>query len=214
MDTNSQVRKVMTDLQPLFHEYNVEFEETPLIPQHYTRDIETEYAYILKDLNRSKNSKLIEHDVSAMGHIGRQIAEKYEHWVILTWDRAMILLGKKLDKYGWIISPDILYEFAKPYRPISESQLCTLAHAIARTQNEPNNISAQVIDRIVQVAGDKIRDWELKKKIEEFTKELLNRIDLKDTRYNDWINNETDEFLKKLGIKKLSSDEFNLDDVQ
>lgn len=214
MNLAVQIRKVMTELQPLFHEYSVEFEEIPRIPQHYTRDIEVEYSYYLKELKRSKNFKLLNHDVLAMSHLKKQIAEKYEHWVLLTWDRAMISVGKKLEGCGWIISPDILYEFAKPYRPISESQLCTLAHAIARTQDVPHFISAQIIDRIVYVAGDKIQDWELKKKIAEFTDDLLGRIDLADVRYNEWVNNETDEFLKKLGIEKPSSDEFNHDDVQ
>lgn len=128
----------------------------------------------------------------------------------------MISVGKKTDGYGWIISPDILYQFAKPYRPVSESQLCTLAHAIARTQNVPNNISAQVIDRIVNVAGDQIQEWKLEEKIKAFTQDLLSRIDLTDARYleNDWVNNETDQFIKKLGIERPSSDKVNLDFLQ
>ena len=213
-NSNMLIRRVMTNLQPLFHDYGVEFEETSNIPSKYTKDIETEYAYNLHKLNRSKNTKLIEHDVSAMGHIGRQIAEKYEHWILLTWDRAMISLGKILDQYGWEISPDILYDLAKPYRPISESQLCTLAHAIARTQEVPQSISAQILDRIVYVAGDKIQDWKFKEKIDEFTAELLGRIDLEDEQYNELVSSEIAEFLKRLGIEDSSSDEFNLDDAQ
>lgn len=207
IDQPSLIRKVMTNLQPLFHEYGIEFEEIPGIPPHYSKDVEIEYSFYLEQLQRHKSSRLIEHDILAVSHLKRQIAEKYEHWVLLTWDRAMISLGEKLDGCGWIISPDVLYEFAKPYRPISESQFCTLAHAIARTQYEPLAISAQVIDRVVRLAGDRIQDWELRKKIDEFTSDLLNRIDLKDARYYEWVDSETDEFLKGLDIEINSLDE-------
>jgi len=213
VNANILIRKVMTNLQLLFYDYGVEFEEIPRIPSHYTKDIEIEYAYNLQNLKRTKNTNLIEHDVLAMGHIRRQIAEKYEHWILLTWDRAMISLGRTFEQCGWIISPDILYDLAKPYRPISESQLCTLAHAIARIQQKPQDISAQILDKIVYVAGDKLRDWELKEKVDQFTAEVLGRIDLEDEKYNELVDNETNEFLKKLGVERPFKDEFDVDDV-
>ena len=212
VDAGFLVRKVMTNLQPLFHDYGVEFEEVPKVPLHYSKDIEVEYTHNLQELNRVKSNMLIEHDISALGHIGRQVAEEYECWIFLTWDRAMISIGRTFDQYGLVISPDIVYDLAKSYRPISESQLCTLAHAIARTQEKPQAISAQIIDRIVCVAGEMLQDWELKKRIDQFTTALLERIDLEDERYNEKMDKEIKIFLKEIGVEEASSGELGPDE--
>jgi hypothetical protein len=201
----------MTDLQPLFHEYGVGLEEIRSIREHFRKSAEEEYAYQMRELGRTKVSRLVEHDVSALAHICRQISEAYEHWILLTWDRALIGVGNKLNACGWVVNPSILYDFVKVYRPPDEAQLCTLAHAIARTQDEPLVVSAQIMDRIVAAASDRIGDWKFREEIVKFTDELLARIDLSDADYPGWVDKETDDFLAKLGINVPSLDELEVD---
>jgi len=209
-NTRSWIRKIMTDLQPLLHHYQVELEEIRQIRQHFRTDVEREYTYQMKELHRTKAGKLVDHDVSALAHVCGQISENDERWILLTWDRVLIAVGRQLSACGWVVNPSVLFDFIQPYRPLTETHLCNLAHALARTHDKPLAVSAQIIDRAVQVSGDRMQDWEFRKQIDKFTNELIDRIDFSDANYPEWVGKKTDSFLKKLGIAIPSLDDLEI----
>jgi hypothetical protein len=200
-------RKVMSELQPLLQNYGVEHESVTHVPTFYRKDVETEYTFRLQERQISKPSHLLENDVLILAHIIKKIREKGEHWMFLTWDRTTIGVAKVLSNCGWVVGPDIACDFTQAYRPLSESHLCALAHSIARSREKPLEISARVIDRIVQIASDdKLHDWRLQKEITRFREELLSSINLESEYDEDWIDKQTTEFLKRVGIEPSTQD--------
>lgn len=66
------IKAVMRDLQVLFLEYGVKFQ---LIPQFDDKDlqkIEVEYMHVLRDLNRRKSGRLVEHDVKILAYLSQK----------------------------------------------------------------------------------------------------------------------------------------------
>lgn len=200
-DNNRWIRKVMTELQALFRQYDIEFEYISSLDDAYRVDFETEYAFLLKERNLHKKKILLNHDVFTLAHAKRQITQKKEYRTILTWDRIMIEVGQKFPDCGWVVSPDIAGDFLQPYLSIDEKHFCALAHMIARTQSRPLEVSARIIDTVVTYASQKLQDWEFRKKVEEFRKNLLERVDFSRREYANWIDSETVKFLSGQGVE-------------
>jgi hypothetical protein len=158
-------RKVMSELEVLFRDYGITFEFIRPLPEHYRKDVESEYAYALHKLRRSKHPLLVEHDVLQLGHCRREIVERGETRMCLTWDGAMISVGRKLRDCGWIVSPHEAVDFVQPFLRLSESKLLSLAHGLASVRERPREISARILDRVVQLAGERFLDREFRKRI-------------------------------------------------
>lgn len=193
------IRKVMAEIQPKFARYRIAVEEAGAIGPEYTRDIENAYVHGLRDAGRQKHSMLIDHDVVALGYVRRQIAKAGQSWILLTWDRHVMRAGEEFQDCGWVVSPDVAADFAQPSRAVSESGLCALAHAIARTRDRPLEIAARMIDRVVAIAGARMQDWQFQKELDDFRKGLLQRMDLNAADYDEWVDWETDRFLAEAG---------------
>jgi hypothetical protein len=199
-DRQQWTRMVMSELEPLFRDYGIKYEHIEGPPVHYRREVEIEYLYCLNKLKRSKSARLIDHDVIALSHMRRCISERGESRMCLTWDGAMIQVGRKLDDCGWVVSPHEAVDLVQPYLPLSEVKLCALAHGLARIEEQPNETSARILDRIVLLAKEKLQDWQFREKIKLFKQDLLKRVDISDLRYSDWIDAETDKFLRGEGV--------------
>jgi len=206
-DINRWIRKVMTELQSLLTQYSVEFEFIPNLSDEYRKDFEEEYDFILHERKLKKKKVLLDHDVFALGHSKRQVVEESEHRMILTWDRIMIEVGQKMKDCGWIVSPDIASDFLQPYRPLNEKHFCHLAHAIAKTQAKPLEVSARIIDKVVSHASQKLQDWEFVIKLEQFRKNLLERVDFSKREYFNWVDTEIEKFLHKEGVSIKDKDQ-------
>jgi hypothetical protein len=50
------------------------------------------------------------------------------------------------------------------------------------------------------LAKEKLQDWQFREKIKLFKQDLLKRVDISDLRYSDWIDAETDKFLRGEGV--------------
>jgi len=200
-DKDRWVRSVMPDIQRLLGDYGVEFETIAAIPDGVKKEFQVEYAYQLNSTNRDKSPVLIDHDVVTMGHLKRQISEKRECWILLTWDRAMIAVGAKTGTCGWVVSPEVALDFTQPYKPLSEMNLCAVAHRIARLRERPESLSAAILDRIVEFAGEQLQDWEFRQKVAAFKADVISRIDVTMQDFGVLIDAETDKFLESCGIK-------------
>lgn len=63
------VRQVMSQLQLLFRDYGVCFQDAKRVPEHYSKDIEVAYSYALEKLGGKKSENLLKHDVAVLGHL-------------------------------------------------------------------------------------------------------------------------------------------------
>lgn len=208
------VRKVMSDLQPLFEEYGIGFHEIPAPREHFTREATTEYAYVLRDLNRSKSSVLTDHDTQVLAHLSQRASEQAMHDILLTWDRTMIDVARKLKDCGWVVSPHDVADLAQASTPLSQGALCALAHSVARTLARPEEIGGRIIDRIILLAGANLAEWEFRQKAKLFRDEALNRLDASGKLYDlRMFDDETDRFLRDEGVDVLGEEKGTEDGV-
>jgi hypothetical protein len=79
--------------------------------------------------------------------------------------------------------------------------LCVVAHRVARLRERPSSLTAQIIDRVVELAGDDLQDWQLRNELADFKDEVLKKIDFSKPGYSDWTDIQTDKFIEKLGLQ-------------
>ena len=204
------VRDVMSDLQPALRSYGIEFESLTRVRNNLRKDLEREYTYQLDQLRRVKSGLLIEHDVHVLAHARTRTKENGEARVCLTYDGAMIAVGRLVEGCGWIVSPQDAVDLIQPSLPLDEGKLCALAHSLAVLPERPGDAAARILDRIVVFARERAQDWQFQEQIREFKQDLLARIDLSDLRYEDYIDQETDKFLKAHGIITDRSEDVEL----
>lgn len=198
---SSAAASVRSQLQPLFKSYGVDFEPIADIPEHHTRDIEISFTHIIERRSKKKAAHLVEHDVEVLGHIKRCISERSDKLMCLTWDGAMIQLGADLTDCGWVISPHEACDIIQPQLRLSQGRMTSLAHSVARTMAKPAELGARIVDRIVQLSGDHLDNWEFQGRIQIFRDEAINRIDLTSPRYRDELESDIVKFLQDEGIE-------------
>ena len=131
-DSAQWVRRIMSDLQPLFRDAGIEYEYIERVPQHFYDDVHKAYAHAMHALHRNKFGLLIEHDVSVLSHLRRCISERGESRICLTWDAVMIGVGRDLPGSGWVVSPHEAVDFIQGSRPLGEARLISLARHACR----------------------------------------------------------------------------------
>lgn len=196
---------VMAQVQPLLASYGVLFDDVSNVSSKYRAQVEREYMHKMHELNRDKSQRLIEHDVLVVSSMRRAIAERSEVRMCLTWDAVMIAVGRELQDCGWIVGPHEASDVIQSRLKITESRLTSLAHSLARVRALPSDKGARIIDRIVQLAGEKLQDWRFRDKLASFHRDALSRIDLNSNSYVD-VDREIDGFLDQEGIAKAPSD--------
>jgi len=201
-------RLVMRDMQQMLSEYSVTLEEIPKLLIEDTRDVQEEYLYYLREHNKSKPNKLIDHDVTVLAHIRRQVANLNEPWIFLTWDKTMIEVGAKLGNTGLVINPEPLSDFMQGGKPINEVCLCRLAHSLARAKDTSHIIAARIIDRFAFYAGEKLNDAHFRRDFKQFKDELIKEITFDEELNFPKIDEKIDEFLRKSGVPTSSFIEY------
>jgi hypothetical protein len=197
-------RRIQAELQPVFRDYNVDFEFVQNSPAVYRQEVEQEFSYVLAKLKRNKPKVLTDNDVTILAHMKRLVCEKGLSHMCLTWDLAMVEAGHQIKDCGWIISPSDAADIIQPYAKGSASKLCSLAHALARTREVPYEIGGQILNRIIHYAKEKLQDWEFRKEIAQFKESLLKNLDVSQFDYRDQIDAEIEEFLKAHGVDTSS----------
>ncbi len=211
-DPATSVRNVMSELQPLFKDYRVEYEDIARIPEHHSKDIEVAYSHALESLRRKKSANLVDHDVKVLGHLKRCISERSDNLMCLTWDGVMIKVGVEMPDCGWVVSPQEASDIVQPRLSLSKGRMTSLAHSVARTMERPAKLGARIVDRIVQLSEDRLDDWQFRKRIRTFRDEAISRIDTASPKYQDALELEIVGFLEDEGIQ-VRDDEDDVEDV-
>ena len=76
---------------------------------------------------------------------------------------------------------------------------------MARVRERPSEIGARIVDRVVQLAGDQMEEWEFRKKLGDLYRDAMARIDLTKSTYQE-VDGEINKFLNAEGIQPVESD--------
>ncbi len=169
------------------------------------QDVASTWRFKLDKMKRVKPQLLVEHDVKVLSHLRRALSERDEIRMCLSWDAIMIGVGRELQNCGWIVSPHEAADVIQARLKISDVKLTALAHSLARVRERPSEMGARIIDRVVQLAGEHMQDWQFRERLESFYREALQRIDLSGDSYRD-IDKEIEGFLATEGIDTATSD--------
>ncbi|MHB8900291.1 MAG: hypothetical protein ACYC6Y_16195 [Thermoguttaceae bacterium] len=199
------IRAIMAEIQPLLADFGVQFEDISRVPQHFRKDVEQAYIFKLSEMKRVKPQLLIEHDVKVLSHLRQSLSERGEVRMCLSWDAVMIAVGLELQNCGWIVSPHEAADIVQARLKISDTKLTALAHSLARVRERPSEMGARIIDRVVQLAGEQMQNWQFRKRLGSFYKDALQRIDLTGDSYRD-IDKEIEGFLATEGFGAAASD--------
>ena len=72
---------------------------------------------------------------------------------------------------------------------------------VAGLRDRPESLTAHILDRVVEIAGGDLQDWEINQQLGDFKEEILEKIDFNRPGYADWVDVQTDQFLEKLRLQ-------------
>lgn len=210
-DVKLWVRAIMTDIQSILSRGGVEFIDVPFYNDGDCAEFEKEYIFQLSELEIDKKSHLIKHDTYALQFTNDDILRNQNHWIVLTYDRSMISVARNHIYKGWITNPIKFLDFTEATKPLSETKLISLVHSVATFSEKTLAAGARIIDRVVRFASDEMQNWEFKQEIEKFKAHAIEEIDLTKSNFSIEVDRRTDEFLKRMGIEKIDSDDTDVD---
>lgn len=210
-DIKKWVRELMTDIQSILNQSNIEFIKVPFYDHEKCKIFEEEYTYHLHDLSIDKPTHLVNHDIWALQFTNDLIVNEGEHWIILTFDRSLIAFGKTDFYKGWITNPIKFLDITEARKALSENKFISLLHTVATYSEQTLSIGARIMDRIIMFASNEMKNWEFKKEIESFKQELISSLKT-DTDFISEVDRKTDEFLKKKGLTLKINEEEAIDE--
>lgn len=198
-DYKKWIRSLMTDIQSLFTQHGgVLYVDLPLYEDENLEDVKSEFESYLEEKHIDKSYGLLMNDVNAVKFTQDKCAEG-EHWMILTNDKVLINVAKKIETAAWITTPIAFLDMVEISKPMSERDLLSLVHSMAQYSESTLAYGARILDKIIYYASEKMQDWEFKQAISKFKKELLDNLSGCKDAYNE-IDRRTDDFLKSYGI--------------
>lgn len=206
-DHKEWVRAIMIDIQSILTRSGIEFVQIPFYGESDCIGFQTDYAYAMQSRSTRKPKMLIDHDVWALQFTQDQMVSSGERWIILTYDKAMIDVGKKGSYRGWVATPDRFLDLTAGSLPLSEAQYVSLLHSLAASSERTLAMAARILDRVIQLASDKMQDWEFKVAFDGFKESILRDYDLDRTGAESQLDVQVDEFLKEHGIDVIISDQ-------
>ena len=202
------VREIMTDLTSLLLKGHVIQENTPFYKDDDLKDYENEYSHFLSEKNKEKPGHLIHHDTIALKYTNDRVSVYNEHWIILSYDSILTKVGNQSFYKGWICSPSRFLEITNISQPLSETQMVSVLHSIASFSERTLAIGAKIMDRIVRYASSEMQNWEFKRDLDKFKKEMKDTFNKTNEDLDKELITRTDNFLKTKGI---SVDEDDID---
>lgn len=197
------VRTVMTDVQSILNRSGIKFVESPKYTHHQSKFFEQEYTYYLNKIKSSKPIQLINHDVWALQFTNDSIADKGEHWLILTYDKSIINVSKVNEYSGWVSTPERFLDLTSNYGSLTEAQYVTLVHSFATYSEKTLSAGARIIDKVIQYASVEMQEWEFKNKFDQFKNNLVSTTDLDSINSAQNIDKGIDEFLRTHGLHSI-----------
>jgi hypothetical protein len=205
------VRAIMTDIQSLLSKSNVHIVQVPFYEPGDCFVFREAYEEKI-DKYRPKPAHLINHDAWALQFTNDCVVNNNEHWILLTYDKALISILETNLYSGWITNPLKFLDMVDTSKSLSDTELVSLVHSVATYSEATLSAGARVIDRIVHFASNEMQNWEFQEEIQKFKRELINSLSpsLNDFMVED-IDKKTDEFLKSHGIDLHDSEEEEVD---
>jgi hypothetical protein len=203
----NRVRRVMTDLQPLFESYAIGFEKVDDIPVLLRDDLHKQYTNALLDMHKHKSPYLVDNDVRVLAHMVRNYSEARTQMICLTWDGAMIKVARENGRCGCVVTPEVAHDFVMESDDELLGRQLSLVHLLSRSANAMDTVGAVILDRIVSLVHSELADWQFQQAIEDFKNQMLGRIDLKDPAFRDAVETETDAFLQQRGVELAKAPE-------
>ena len=160
-DKKEKIKRVMSEIQPLFAEYGVAFEEIPKYDaEKYKKDLEVDYTYQLEKKGKKRPSHLIDHDLNTLAHIRRNYSEKGQTTVFVTWDTILLELSTKVANAGIVLSPAEAVDLFQFSQPISDNKLCDIAVEFASTNSHPTFSAIALLDYLMENTEKlDVKDW-------------------------------------------------------
>lgn len=194
------VREIMTDLTSLLLKGHVVQESIPFYKDDDLKDYENEYSHFLSEKNKEKPGHLVHHDTIALKYTNDRVANNNEHWIILSYDSILTKVGNQPFYKGWICSPRKFLEMTNISTPLSETQMVSVLHTVASFSERTLAIGAKIMDRIIQYASTEMQNWEFKRDLDNFKKEMKATFNNTNDDFDKELITRTDEFLKNKGI--------------
>ncbi len=203
-DRRENARMVMPDVQTRLRDYGIELEHLSQFHfgtndyRKYKVPVEQQFDHFFSPATKNKAQRLINNDALVLAHHRKTIAENGDARICLTWDRSVITVAKDLGDCGWVVTPSEASDLVAPAR-IDGAKLASLAHSIAKTQVTPSLVGARLLDRVTEIAGARLQDWQIKAK---FT-ELFNRVTdhaLEQPNALEWADSQLELFLTEQGL--------------
>jgi len=203
-DRRENARKVMLDVQPLLRDYGIDFEHLTYFPfgendyRKFKVPVEQQFDHYFSTVAKKKARLLIDHDAIVLAHQRKVIAEDGDARMCLTWDRSVISVAQTLGDCGWVVTPSEASDLVVPYR-IEGARLTSLAHSLARTQATPSLIGSRLLDRVTEIAGARMHDWQFKEKFTELFERVTNHA-MEQPNSITWAEVQLEEFLAEEGM--------------
>ncbi len=201
-DLRKAARAAMPEIQSLLTMYNV----SPCRPERksvLTRFGELQRAFDLACLEtgRDRQPILREHDVDALAHAARSTENEDESWMMLTWDKTFIHVAEKELPLAFVVSPEMAMDFAQPCRRLSDTQLCALAHRLARISSPSDELAARILDQVTRLDPEKLKDAIFRRHLLEFREQAIQSLPTDDdSKFHAWIEGQASMFLKQQNI--------------
>lgn len=211
-DVRQAARAVMPEIQELLTHYGV----LPCRPERRVSPdrfgaLQKAFDLACLDAGRSRHPILREHDVYALAHLAGSTENEDESWVMLTWDKTFTHVAQNEITKAFVLSPAAAVDFAQPFRKLTDTQLCSLAHRLAKIASPADELAAHMLDRVTRLNPDKLNDAAFRRQLLEFRDQALKSLPTDDdAKFHGWLEGQTIEFLKQENItapgEKLSSE--------
>lgn len=212
-DRREQARSIMPDIQSVLREYGVAFEHIQTFEEGstgyraYRKPVEEIFVHLLDEHQRSRRQNLINHDVSVLAFAKKRVVEDGGARMCVTWDRTMIGVAAETGDCGWVVTPNEASDLVQSSVDFSETRLTSLAHALAKVKQGPDEIGASILDRIAYLSSAQLQDWEFRRQFDEFYHSVMERI-AKDPASTEWVDAEVESFLAE---HRAESDQDEID---
>lgn len=199
-DRRERARLIMPDIQAVLQEYGVRFESIQIFPEgtpryrKYRKPAEESFVHLLDQQQRSRRQNLISHDVSVLAFARKRVMENGDARMCVTWDRTMIAVAAEIGDSGWIVTPNEASDLVQSSVDFVDTQLTSLAHALAKVKRTPDEIGASILDRIANLSSAKLQDWQFRQEFDAFYQAVMDRI-AKDPQSTGWVDTEVEAFL-------------------
>ncbi len=131
--------------------------------------------------------------------------------MILTNDKVLVNVSKKCMNEAWITSPYLFLDMVEMTKPMDERKILSLVQSIAKYSESALSVGARILDKIIVYASDKMQDWQFKKELDVFKKEMIKNISMESVVDVEKIDKMTDQFLSKYDISTVVEDESDVD---